>query len=101
MLSKINLSEGLDSEAKYLQIALRRVPGRPGERLFGCSNADEVTASVDVATDKLIQQTVAREFRDCTVLTIAHRLDTIITGTHILVLDQGRVAEFGSPQELQ
>lgn len=61
---------------------------------------DEVTASVDVATDKLIQETVAREFRDCTVLTIAHRLDTIITGTHILVLDQGRVAEFGTPREL-
>ena len=61
---------------------------------------DEVTASVDVATDKLIQETVAREFRDCTVLTIAHRLDTIISGTHILVLDSGRVAEFGSPREL-
>ena len=61
---------------------------------------DEVTASVDVSTDTLIQQTVNREFTDCTVLTIAHRLETIITGTHVIVLDHGRLAEFGSPKEL-
>eukprot|EP00760_Papus_ankaliazontas_P023578 PhM_4_TR2069/c0_g1_i1/m.68645/K05665/ABCC1; ATP-binding cassette, subfamily C (CFTR/MRP), member 1 len=61
---------------------------------------DEVTASVDIATDRLIQETVRTQFNDCTVLTIAHRLDTILTYDAVMVMDQGRVAEMGSPREL-
>ncbi|CAL1532286.1 unnamed protein product [Lymnaea stagnalis] len=61
---------------------------------------DEATAAVDVETDELIQKTICREFKDCTVLTIAHRLNTIIDYDRILVLDHGCVKEFDSPRRL-
>jgi len=61
---------------------------------------DEATASVDVETDQLIQTMLREELRNCTVLTIAHRLDSIADYDKILVLDQGRVAEFDSPVNL-
>jgi len=59
---------------------------------------DEATASVDAATDALIQQTV-RGFEG-TIICIAHRLNTILDYDKVLVLDRGKVAEQGSPQEL-
>ncbi|XP_055295955.1 multidrug resistance-associated protein 1 isoform X2 [Sitodiplosis mosellana] len=61
---------------------------------------DEATAAVDLETDDLIQKTIRSEFNDCTILTIAHRLNTIIDADKIIVLDKGRVSEFDSPQEL-
>lgn len=61
---------------------------------------DEATANVDPSTDRLIQETVRTNFRHCTVLTIAHRLNTIMDSDKILVLDRGRVLEYDHPHLL-
>lgn len=61
---------------------------------------DEATAAVDVETDKVLQETIRSAFKDRTILTIAHRLNTIMDSDRILVLDAGRVAEFDSPENL-
>ena len=66
---------------------LRRL--RPLRKLSYCSQVlciDEATASVDLETDKLIQQTIKSEFKESTVLTIAHRLDTLILATNVVIL---------------
>ncbi|CAH1801693.1 unnamed protein product [Owenia fusiformis] len=61
---------------------------------------DEATASVDMETDQLIQKVVAEHFGDRTILTIAHRVATILTSDTIIVLDQGRIVEYDSPTNL-
>uniref|UniRef100_A0A8C7QZJ1 Multidrug resistance-associated protein 4 n=1 Tax=Oncorhynchus mykiss TaxID=8022 RepID=A0A8C7QZJ1_ONCMY len=61
---------------------------------------DEATANVDPRTDELIQKTIRDKFRECTVLTIAHRLNTIIDSDRILVLGAGMIQEFDEPYVL-
>ncbi|NWR73859.1 MRP7 protein, partial [Centropus unirufus] len=61
---------------------------------------DEATASVDQKTDQLVQQTIRQRFADKTVLTIAHRLNTILDSDRVLVMQAGRVAELDTPTRL-
>ncbi|KAL0104453.1 hypothetical protein PUN28_017289 [Cardiocondyla obscurior] len=61
---------------------------------------DEATAAVDLETDDLIQTTIRQEFKDCTVLTIAHRLNTILDSDRVIVLDKGLIVEYDSPEIL-
>ncbi|XP_043959113.1 ATP-binding cassette sub-family C member 3 isoform X2 [Gambusia affinis] len=61
---------------------------------------DEATAAIDLETDDLIQSTIRTQFDDCTVFTIAHRLNTIMDYTRVLVLDKGQIAEFDTPTNL-
>ncbi|XP_033954587.1 ATP-binding cassette sub-family C member 4-like isoform X2 [Pseudochaenichthys georgianus] len=61
---------------------------------------DEATANVDPGTDELIQKTIRDKFRECTVLTIAHRLNTIIDSDRIMVLDSGTIQELDRPFNL-
>lgn len=61
---------------------------------------DEATASVDLETDALIQRVIRDKFAHRTVLTIAHRLNTIMDSSKVLVMDAGRAAEFDQPHTL-
>ncbi|POO04133.1 ATP-binding cassette containing protein [Trema orientale] len=84
-------------ERAHLKDAIRRNSfGLDAEILV----LDEATAAVDVRTDALIQKTIREEFKSCTMLIIAHRLNTIIDCDRILLLDAGRVIEYDTPEEL-
>ncbi len=61
---------------------------------------DEATAAVDPETDALVQETIRTEFGNATIVTIAHRLDTIMNSDRIVVMDEGRIAEVDSPKRL-
>ena len=61
---------------------------------------DEATSNVDGETDAFIQQCIKREFKDATIITIAHRLSTVADYDKIVVLSSGEIVEIGSPSEL-
>merc|ERR1719500_1388319 len=61
---------------------------------------DEATAAVDLETDNLIQTTIRSEFAGCTIITIAHRLNTVVDYDRVLVLKDGVIAELDSPRTL-
>ena len=61
---------------------------------------DEATANIDVKTEEKIQEILDNTFNDCTILTIAHRIKTILNYDKILVLEKGKILEFDSPKNL-
>ena len=61
---------------------------------------DEATANIDVVTEERIQKLISEEFADSTMITIAHRLKTIIDSDRVMVLSFGKIQEFDAPQVL-
>merc|ERR1712048_1411118 len=61
---------------------------------------DEATANVDPENDLRMQRTLRAEFKECTVLTVAHRLHTVMDSDRIMVLEQGTLVQFDAPREL-
>ena len=86
-----NLSQG----QRQLLCLARAIISRPKLMVL-----DEATSAVDMATDALIQRSIREEFHGSTLLVIAHRLSTIADFDRILVLADGKIAEFGTPKEL-
>jgi ABC-type multidrug transport system fused ATPase/permease subunit len=86
-----NLSQG----QRQLVCLARAIAGRPKIMVL-----DEATSAVDMNTDTLIQKSIRNEFKDSTLIVIAHRLSTIADFDRILVLSDGNVAEYGTPNEL-
>lgn len=87
----LNLSQG----QRQLLCLARAIVARPRVMVL-----DEATSAVDMATDALIQRSIREEFTEATLVVIAHRLSTIADFDRILVLGDGRVAEYGTPREL-
>ena len=90
--SGLNLSQG----QRQLLCLARAIVSRPRILVL-----DEATSSVDMETDRLIQQSIREEFGGrCTLIVIAHRLSTIVDFDRVLVLGQGQVVEYGTPRDL-
>lgn len=91
-----NLGSNLSQGQRQL-VSLARALLTPSNILV----LDEATAAVDVETDALLQATLrSTVFDNRTIITIAHRINTILDSDRIVVLQQGRVAEFDTPDEL-
>lgn len=65
-----------------------------------CVCGASATSSVDARTDRILQQMITENFADCTVIAIAHRLNTILGADRVLVLDSGTKREFDTPVNL-
>ncbi|KAJ9315863.1 hypothetical protein DTO271D3_3841 [Paecilomyces variotii] len=95
-LTEQTLSHGEQQLFALSRAILRRGKGGAGRILI----LDEATSSMDVETDRLIQEVIRTEFSGYTILCVAHRMETIRDSDKIAVLDEGRLVRFGPPEEL-
>ncbi|KAJ5165606.1 uncharacterized protein N7500_007436 [Penicillium coprophilum] len=92
----VDLDEDFFSPGQKQLFCLARALLRKGKIVV----LDEVSSSIDIVTDKLIQEVIRQEFHGVTVISIAHRLDSIIDFDRIAVLGDGQLLEFDTPQTL-
>lgn len=85
------------SQGQQQIFCLARAILRKGSRILVL---DEATSNVDAETDGVMQRLIREESAHWTIVTVAHRLDTILDSDRILVLDKGTIVESGSPEEL-
>ena len=85
------------SQGQQQLFCLARAMLRTGSKILVL---DEATSSVDSETDQIMQKLIRSEFIDYTIITVAHRLDTIMDSDKIAVLEKGRLVEFDSPKAL-
>jgi len=99
---KINLDTNIASGGTNFSLGQRQIIAlaRAMVRRSKVYLLDEATASVDYKTDAAIQEVIATEFSDMTLIIVAHRLQTIMTADKVLVLDAGKVVEFDTPSAL-
>ena len=99
---KFDLDYDINNSGKNLSIGERQIISL--SRALICNTKillfDETTAGIDPLTDSMIQEIIKGKFKDCTILTIAHRLGTIMDNDLILLLDNGKLLESGSPADL-
>ncbi|EGR33083.1 hypothetical protein IMG5_062050 [Ichthyophthirius multifiliis] len=89
-------SQSVFSQGQKQLVCLARVMLRNNKLIV----LDEATANVDMETDQFIQQLIKQNFKQCTIITIAHRLNTIADYDKVIVLDNGLVSEIGNPFKL-
>ena len=92
----VSASSSLLSQGQRQLFCLARAMLQKGKLVL----LDEATSNVDGETDATVQRVLRQEFRECTVLTVAHRLETIQDADRIVLLDSGRLVRFGRPNEI-
>ncbi|KAJ7708108.1 P-loop containing nucleoside triphosphate hydrolase protein [Mycena rosella] len=99
---RLNLDTVIETDGANLSVGERSLLSLARALVKDCRVVilDEATASVDLETDNKIQRTIQTQFKDRTLICIAHRLRTIISYDRILVLDAGKIAEFDTPLNL-
>lgn len=101
-VNSVHLDSPVDAEGKNFSLGERQMIGlaRALVRKTKILLLDEATSAVDLETDKQIQNTIKREFAGCTVISVAHRIQTIVKYDKVLVIGENYALEFGSPLEL-